>query len=48
MLKWIMAFFSSLWDPDYTRVTPAERAALEEAEKEIAKGQTVPHDAIDW
>lgn len=36
------------WDPDYTRVTPAERAALEEAEKEIAEGQTVPHDAIEW
>lgn len=36
------------WDPDYTKVTPAERKALEEAEKDIAENGTVSHDAINW
>lgn len=36
------------WDPDFTKVTPAERAELEEAEREIENGETVPHDAINW
>ena len=36
------------WDPDYTKVTPAERKALEEAEKDMAENGTVSHDAINW
>lgn len=26
------------WDPDYTKVTPAERAELERAQREIENG----------
>lgn len=36
------------WDPDYTKVTPAERKALEEAEKDIAENGTISHNAINW
>lgn len=36
------------WDPDYTKVTQAERKALEEAKKDIAENGTVSHDAINW
>lgn len=36
------------WDPDYTKVTPTERKALEEAEKEITENGTVSHDDINW
>lgn len=36
------------WDPDYTKVTPAERAELEEAEREFRNGETVSYDAINW
>lgn len=36
------------WDPDFTKLTPAERAELEEAGKEIENGETISHEAIDW
>lgn len=36
------------WDPDYTKVTSAERAELERADKELENGGTVSHDAINW
>lgn len=36
------------WDPDYTKVTPTERKAVEEAEKDIAENETISHDAINW
>lgn len=36
------------WDPDYTKVTSAERKVLEEAEKDIAENDVVSHDAINW
>ena len=36
------------WDPDFTMVTPAERAKLEEAQREIENGETISHDAINW
>ncbi len=36
------------WDPDYTKVTLAERKELEEAEKDIADNGTISHDAINW
>lgn len=36
------------WDPDYTKVTHAERKALEEAEKDIAENGTISHNDINW
>ena len=33
------------WDPDYTKSTPAEKAALKEA---IADKETVSHEDINW
>ena len=36
------------WDPDFTKLPPAEAQALREAEAEIERGETVPADAIDW
>lgn len=36
------------WDPDYTKVTLAERKALDEAEKDIEENGTIAHDAINW
>ena len=36
------------WDPDYTKVTSAERKVLEEVEKDIAENGTVSHDSINW
>lgn len=33
------------WDPDYTKLTPSERARLEEAEQD---SETISHDAINW
>ena len=36
------------WDPDYTKVTPAERKELEEAERDIEENSTISHDAINW
>lgn len=36
------------WDPDFTKLTPAEAEALTEAEAEIKRGETVSHEAIDW
>ena len=36
------------WDPDFTKVTPTERAELERAQREIDNGETVSHDAINW
>jgi hypothetical protein len=36
------------WDPDFTKLTAAERKELEEAEKSIAENGTIPHEAINW
>lgn len=36
------------WDPDFTKVTPEERAALEAAESDMDKNGTVSHDSINW
>jgi hypothetical protein len=36
------------WDPDFTKVTSSEREELAEAEKEIERGETIPHDFINW
>lgn len=47
MLKFIKKLVLA-WDPDYTKVTSAERKALEDAEKDIAENGTISHDAINW
>ena len=36
------------WDPDFVKLTAAEAEAVEKAEDEIARGETVSDDAIDW
>ena len=36
------------WDPDFTKLTPQEAARVEEAEAQIARGETVSDDEIDW
>ncbi len=36
------------WDSDFTKVTPLERAELDQAIKEIESGETIPHEAINW
>ena len=43
MLKRVLA-----WDPDFTKLTPSEAEAVQQAELEISRGETVPDDAIDW
>lgn len=36
------------WDPDFTKLTPAEKAELDKAAAEMETGEYVPHDAINW
>lgn len=36
------------WDPDYTRATPFEDAAMAQAVKELEAGDYVPDSAINW
>lgn len=36
------------WDPDFTKITPSEKDALDEAVKDIKKRDTVSHESIDW
>lgn len=36
------------WDPDFTKLTPAEADAIREAEAQIERGETVSDDEIDW
>ena len=36
------------WDPDFTKLTPGEEEALLEAEEEMARGEMVAHEDIDW
>lgn len=36
------------WDADFTKLTPAEAQALQAAEDEIARGETVSDSDIDW
>ena len=36
------------WDPDFTKLTPAEAAAVEEAERQIANGEYVTLESINW
>lgn len=36
------------WDSDYTKLTPTERARLEDSEKDLALGETTRYNEIDW
>lgn len=36
------------WDPDFTKLTPEEAAEVEEAERQIANGEYVSENDIDW
>ena len=36
------------WDPDYTKATAAEDAAMSAALEEMRAGEYVTHDAINW
>jgi len=36
------------WDSDFTKLTPAERKRLEEAENDFNVGNTLSHNDIDW
>ena len=36
------------WDPDYTRTTPAEAAAIEQAVQELDAGDYLTDDEINW
>ena len=36
------------WDSDFTKLTKAERARIEQAEEEMSHGEYTTHDAIDW
>jgi len=36
------------WASDFTKLTPAERKRLDEAEHEFALGNTINHTDIDW
>ena len=36
------------WDPDYTRATPGEAAAMEQAVKELEAGDYLTDKDINW
>ena len=36
------------WDPDFTKLTPAEKNRIEIAEAEINNGDYVTHNQIEW
>lgn len=36
------------WDPDFTKLTPAEEEELNKAQAEFDRGETIPHNAINW
>lgn len=36
------------WDPDFTKVTPAERAEMEAIERDMQENGTISHDSINW
>ncbi len=49
--NFVLEFIKKLvlaWDPDFTKVTPLERAEIEQAMEEIENGETVPHEVINW
>ena len=36
------------WDPDFTKLTPEEATRLAKSKKDIANGDLVSHEEIDW
>lgn len=34
------------WDPDFTKLTPAERKRVEQAEQELENGEFFSHDEV--
>ena len=36
------------WDPDFTKLTPAEQKELDQAAIEMDAGDYVPHSAVNW
>lgn len=34
------------WDPDFTKLTPAERKRIEQAEQELENGEFLTHDEV--
>jgi len=36
------------WDPDFTKLTPKEKADLELAHEQFEKGETVNFSDVDW
>jgi hypothetical protein len=36
------------WDPDFTKVTPAERRELEEIERDMKENGTISAERIKW
>lgn len=34
------------WDPDFTKLTPAERKRVEQAEQELENGEFLSHDEV--
>jgi len=36
------------WDPDFTKLTSAERKRLEETEQDFLAGNIVNHNEINW
>ncbi len=36
------------WDPDFTKLTPAEEEAVRQAKEEIDRGEFVRHEDICW
>ena len=36
------------WDPDFTKLTPAEKAELDKAAAEMETGNYVSDNAINW
>ncbi len=36
------------WDPDFSKITPAEQKRLNEGEEEFTKGELIDHQDIKW
>ena len=36
------------WDPDFSKATPSEAAAILQAEEDFENGETVSHSDINW
>ncbi len=36
------------WDPDFSKVTPAEASAIQQADEEVARGEYIRHEDVNW